>query len=244
MSIKEYLKYLLLLIFRPHSLKTMEWRMLKLVNQDRKMHGLSKLRMQEDLREVARKHSKDMAKKKYFSHTNTKSHSPQDRLKLARVTDVHSGENLALIQGYKNATQKAEIGLMNSPGHRANILNKLFNCVGIGVIQSTDKTYYFTQNFAKREIIFTKKIPKKIKLKKGLTIKGYTMKKIPYIIYELKHGQIKIHKNIRTNKKKFKSNISFPQTGIFEIKFGIPTKKPYEFQIVNHFEIKIKKGWW
>lgn len=218
--------------------------MLKLVNKNRKEQGLPKLHMQQDLREVARKHSRDMAKQKYFSHTNLKSQSPQTRLKLKRITEVHSGENLALIQGYNNPTQKAETGLMNSKGHRENILNPLFNCIGIGVIQNTDKTYYFTQNFARREIIFTKKIPKKIKLKKGLTIKGYTKRNIPNIICELKQGNKKNHKNIHVHKKKFKSKISFLEIGIFEIKFGIPTKKPYQFHIVNHFEIKVKKGWW
>lgn len=245
MSFTEYLKYLLLLIFRPRSLKTMEWRMLKLTNQARKQENLPKLIMQDDLRKVARKHSLDMAKKDYFSHTNLQSHSPQDRLKLKRITEVTSGENLALVRGYKNPTQHAHIGLMNSPGHRANILNPSFNCVGIGIIQSSDKTYYSTQNFAKREIIFTKRIPRKTTLKKGLKIKGYTLKPFKNIFAEIQHTQKKpILKPIPITKKKFKAQINFPSRNIYRVKFFTPTKNPHQFHLVNHFEIKVKKGWW
>lgn len=142
MNFREYLRYFLLMAFMPRSLKTMEWRMLRLLNKDRKRHGLAPVRMQEDLRDVARKHSADMARQDYFDHVNLKAESPGDRLRGARVSDVVSGENLAKVGGYANPTQFAERGLMDSPGHRANILNASYNVVGIGVVKNQRKVYF------------------------------------------------------------------------------------------------------
>jgi len=64
--------------------------MLRSLNHDRKIHGLQKLRMQSDLRRVARRHSRDMARQDYFAHENKAGDSPADRNKLARVPDPQS----------------------------------------------------------------------------------------------------------------------------------------------------------
>jgi len=219
--------------------------MLKLLNKDRKIHKLPKLRMQQDLRDVARKHSKDMAEKDYFDHVNLKRQTPKDRMQMSRVTEALSGENLAKIGGFVNPTQKAEIGLMNSPGHRANILNKHYNCVGIGVIQSVSKIYYFTQNFAKRYIIFKKRIPKKTRLKKGLKLKGYCTKEIPAIYYQLnKFKEVKKKKLIKLSEKNFEFIINFPEHGEYRVDIFVPDNplKKNKFILSNHFEIYVKKG--
>jgi hypothetical protein len=226
----------------------MEWKMLKLVNKDRRKHGLKSLRMQQDLREVARKHSKDMARKDYFEHENTAGQTPFDRLEEARVTDIVAGENLAKIRGFKNPVVKAEIGLMNSPGHRANILNGEYNTVGVGIIKSVDQSFYYTQNFASRDLVLTRKIPHKTTLKKGLRIRGNAFTKAKTILYQVKlndkSDKILNQDTINIINNKFDFNIKFKNTGIFNVVIYINRKSSEtSFKTVNKFEIKVRKGW-
>lgn len=246
MTFGEFLRYLLLLIFTPRSLKTMEWRMLRLLNKDRKRGGLPPVRMQEDLRMVARKHSADMAKKDYFDHVNLKAQSPSDRLKGARVSDVVSGENLAKVGGYANPTQFAETGLMNSPGHRANILNSAYNAVGIGVVRNPRKVYFFTQNFAKRFLLFDKKIPKKISVSRGLHLKGALFSKVHGILCHVKRPRIDTVLSeyaFPAPGQKFNLRIPFNQPGIFEIWLYVDSGGEGNYLLANHFHLKVRKGW-
>ena len=246
MTFHEYLKYFLLMLFRPQSLKTMEWRMLRLLNKDRKRHGLSPVRMQDDLRDVARKHSQDMAQKEYFDHVNLKAESPGDRLRGARVSDVVSGENLAKVGGYRNPTQFAETGLMNSPGHRANILNAAYNVVGIGVVRDPRKVYFFTQNFAKRSLVFDRKIPHRVSLKHGLRLKGAVFSSAHAILCHVKRPKVDtiLHEyvfNIR--QKKFSLQIPFKKTGSYEVWLYVDSKGEGSYTLANHFLLKVKRSW-
>jgi uncharacterized protein YkwD len=104
--------------------------MIRLVNEERKSRGLRVLEMDEALRQVARKHAQDMWERQYFAHVNPDGHDPFDRLKADSITFITAGENLALAP----TIEQAHTGLMNSPGHRANILEGVFGQVGIGVI--------------------------------------------------------------------------------------------------------------
>lgn len=223
----------------------MEWRMLRLLNKDRKKYGLHALRMQEDLRKVARKHSFDMAKKDYFDHVNQKAQSPSDRLKIARITEVASGENLAKIGGYKNPTQKAEEGLMNSPGHRANILHAAYNAVGIGITRNSSMVYYFTQNFANRSLIFDNNPPSQISFNKTLKLKGMAFSDIQNIFCEmfLQRPLSQIHEffiPLNNQRKFFSCEFYFSEPGLYTLKFYVkPSGKSY-FVLVNSFEIKVK----
>jgi len=248
MTFGEYIKYFLLLIFFPRSLKTMEWRMLRLLNKDRKKNGnLQPLSMQDDLRAVARKHSQDMAKKDYFEHVNLEGKSPAQRLEIARITDVTSGENLAKIGGYHNPTQFAEQGLMNSPGHRANILQPLYNVVGIGIVQDLRKIYYFTQNFARRDILFRKRFPKKVSLSKGLTLGGEVLNSVNEILYQIHLPGQKNHvvqQLIRVENSKFSFHINFPHNGIFEIWIFSRKNDVETYQLTNKFEVTVYRGFW
>lgn len=247
MTFGEFLSYLLLIIFAPRSHKVMEWRMLRLLNKDRKRHGLAPVRMQEDLRTVARKHSGDMAQRDFFDHVNLERQSPSDRLRLSRVTDVQSGENLAKIGGYKNPTQQAEIGLMNSPGHRANILNESYNAVGIGVVQSQTEIYYFTQNFAKRLLIFNSRIPHKVRLRKGLNLKGTTLGPVRSIIYQvLQPGreQPLYEGTVTAYKSRFLLPISFGEAGVYEVRIYARKGTAGAYHLCNRFEVKVRKGFW
>ncbi|MBI4835999.1 MAG: CAP domain-containing protein [Candidatus Abawacabacteria bacterium] len=148
--LKDHLLYWFHHLFRPESLENKEWLMWKLLNDDRKFHGLKSLAMQNDLRLVARAHSNQMAEQDFFAHVDPQNRDPGDRIRGAGITDVAFGENLAKMRGFDDVTEEAEKALMKSPGHRANILTASFNCVGVGVIKAKDETFYFTQNFARR----------------------------------------------------------------------------------------------
>lgn len=123
--------------------KVSEAKMLELVNQERVKAGLGTLVMDDELVAVARKHSTDMFVRGYFAHENPDGFSPFDRMEAGGVKFLAAGENLALAPD----VDMAHNGLMNSPGHRANILSSDFNKVGIGVIDSGAYGKMFTQNF-------------------------------------------------------------------------------------------------
>lgn len=244
MTLGEAFRYFLLMVFVPHSLKTMEWRMLRLLNKDRKHHKLPPVRMQEDLREVARKHSADMARKDYFDHVNLKAQSPSDRLKGARVSDAISGENLAKIGGYRNPTQFAERGLMNSPGHRANILNDSYNTVGIGVIRSQRRVYFFTQNFAKRWLIFDKKIPRKVSVKRGLRLRGTVFGKAHHVLCHVKKPKVDtvlFEHSFPVEHGKFSAVIPFERPGSYEVWLYVRAKGAGKFVLANHFGLRARR---
>ncbi len=249
MSFLQWIKYVFLVVFVPNSLVRKEWQMLRYLNMDRKDFRLSKLFMQNDLRDVARKHSKDMAKKDYFEHVNFRGQSPADRLKTARITDSVSGENLAKIGGYPEPVKEAEEGLMRSPGHRANILNASYNCVGIGIIKSDEGVYYFTQNFAKRILRFTKKVRKNISLKRGLRLKGFAIEPVKEIYYEIKlpgtSGKINDGVCNIEGGKKFDFVIKFDEIGRYEVLiFTLSvSNKQRRFNLSNSFDVSVRRWW-
>jgi len=244
MGFKQWLVYLLRSILLPGSLKTMEWKMLRLLNKDRKAYRFKPLFMQNDLRIVARKHSKDMARKDYFEHENMAGKSHADRYKEERISDVVSGENLAKIGGFAHPVERAEIGLMNSPGHRANILNAAYNCVGVGIHKSEKKVYYYTQNFAHRDLLFSKNPPQKVRIKKGLTLNFRPVGNIKMGVYRVveQAGVVK-EKGFPIKEGSNRLEINFPEAGHFKVQLftGKPGSK--ELKISNNIEVRVVRGW-
>jgi uncharacterized protein YkwD len=118
-------------VVRPY----LEIQMLKMVNEERAKAGLKPLRADPEQTRVARNHSQDMFKRGYFAHENPDGQDPFDRMRASNVQFRAAGENLALAQ----TLEIAHTNLMNSPGHRANILNPSFGRLGIGVL---DGGYY------------------------------------------------------------------------------------------------------
>lgn len=121
----------------------LEAQMLELVNRERQANGLRALTADPELTAVARKHSVDMFVRGYFAHQTPEGKSPFDRMHADGVKFVTAGENLALAP----TLQVAHNGLMNSPGHRANILAKDFGRVGIGILDGGVRGLMITQNF-------------------------------------------------------------------------------------------------
>lgn len=102
----------------------------QLVNKERRVAGLPELKFADNLRDVGRGHCKDMFKRSYFSHYTPEGESPFDRIDEADIEYVSAGENLA----YAPSVALAHQGLMNSKGHRENILRESFGTLGVGVI--------------------------------------------------------------------------------------------------------------
>ena len=118
--------------------------MIDLVNKERTNQGLKALTFDVSLRAVARVHSEDMFKRGYFSHYSPEGGSVVDRAKSQGVDYMVIGENLA----YAPSLELAHKGLMNSEGHRANILSPDFNRIGIGVMEGGVYGKMFTQVFS------------------------------------------------------------------------------------------------
>jgi uncharacterized protein YkwD len=117
--------------------------MLVLINKERTSRGLGALTMNPKAREVARAYSQNMLVHGYFSHTDQNGHDPFWRMEQGGVEFFAAGENLALAP----TLIQAHVGLMNSPGHRANILSPDFGTVGIGIINAGPYGLMVTQNF-------------------------------------------------------------------------------------------------
>ncbi|MEU3519892.1 CAP domain-containing protein [Streptomyces sp. NPDC006654] len=113
-----------------------------LVNRVRAQHGLSRLRTDGHLRSAARAHSEDKARRGFFAHVSPDGHSPADRMRRHGCTRP-GGENIAV--GQRRATAVMEAWL-NSPGHRANLLNPDFATIGVGV-HIGSRGHWWTQNF-------------------------------------------------------------------------------------------------
>lgn len=127
------------------SVKTLEQEVLNLVNKERSKNNLPELKLDWEVSRVARYKSQDMCEKNYFSHTSPTYGSPFDMLKKFKISYVTAGENIA--KGQKTA-QAVMNSWMNSQGHRANILNKNFTKMGVGMYEKNNSIYW-TQLFVK-----------------------------------------------------------------------------------------------
>ena len=116
------------------------------MNEDRLDHDLPALLCSVSLVEVARLHSEDMSLRGFFSHVNPEGEQPWDRLERFGVTNWQTvGENIARGDMTPAVVERA---WMNSPGHRANILNPDYTHIGVGVFRDGNNTSW-TQLFAR-----------------------------------------------------------------------------------------------
>ncbi|MFJ5924939.1 sigma-70 family RNA polymerase sigma factor [Kitasatospora sp. NPDC092948] len=116
---------------------------LDLVNTQRAQAGCSALRANDQLATAAQEQSDDMAARSFFDHTNPDGEGPEQRIDAAGYEWSGWGENIA--RGQKDAAAVMN-SWMNSPGHRANILNCAFTELGVGVHQGTGGPWW-TQDF-------------------------------------------------------------------------------------------------
>lgn len=131
------------MVQNPEVAASEEEEMLRLVNIERQKAGVGVLVMDESLRELARMHSLDMYQRGYFSHHTPEGKDPFDRMKAHNIEYMAAGENLALAP----TVDMAHTGLMNSPGHKRNILDPNYNKVGIGAYKHPRYGIMFSQEF-------------------------------------------------------------------------------------------------
>ncbi len=117
--------------------------MVDLVNEERAKLGLKPLEIDMRLVELGRMKSHDMIDLNYFSHTSPTYGSPFDMMQKAGVEYRMAGENLA----GASTVERAHDALMQSDGHRRNILNPNFTHIGIGIAKGGPYGMMFTQMF-------------------------------------------------------------------------------------------------
>jgi uncharacterized protein YkwD len=115
---------------------------LSLVNKERNKAGCSPVTSSRALAALAEAFSEDMADRNFFDHTDPSGATPWDRAEKAGITNL-GGENIARGQADAAAVMAA---WMDSPGHRANILNCDFKTLGVGVHFGSGGPWW-TQNF-------------------------------------------------------------------------------------------------
>ena len=123
------------------SVSEFEKQVVDLTNAERQKAGLKPLAIHSQLMNVAEAKSADMAKNNYFSHNSPTYGSPFDQIKAAGISYRAAGENIA--QGQRTPAQVVQ-AWMDSPGHRANILNANFTHIGVGYVADGN---YWTQQF-------------------------------------------------------------------------------------------------
>lgn len=125
------------------NLTTDELEVFNLINSQRTKNGLSSLKIDAEVQNVARIKAQDMVKNNYFSHNSPTYGSPFDMLNSFKVSYKTAGENIA-----GNASNSAAVtAWMNSSGHKANILNSNFNYTGIGVVNGSKYGKIYVQMF-------------------------------------------------------------------------------------------------
>jgi hypothetical protein len=125
----------------PASAKTGGARLVELINKERTSRGLSKLVTLSRLNAMALAHSKNMGADGAACGTPALHHNPKLDQQIQPSTAW--AENVAC----GGDVDQMHVNLMNSPGHRANILNPAYNAVGAGTF--TGSTLWGTENFAK-----------------------------------------------------------------------------------------------
>jgi uncharacterized protein YkwD len=114
----------------PRSPEEAQARMLALLNDSRRAAGVAALAPDAELGAVALAHTRDMAAARFFGHVSPTTGHVEDRLRRAGVSATKFGENIS--QG--DTADGAHRALMESPSHRANMLDPAFTQVGIAVV--------------------------------------------------------------------------------------------------------------
>lgn len=114
-----------------------EQQVFDLTNNERTKQGLAPFKVDLELSRVAREKSRDMAGSGYFAHNSPTYGSPFDMMKSYGITYRTAGENIA--KGQRTPSEVVN-AWMNSPGHRANILNGNFTHIGVGYVEQGNST--------------------------------------------------------------------------------------------------------
>lgn len=119
-------------------------------NLVRRQHGLAPFEWDSELCRLARSHSENMGRLKFFSHSTPDGHRLKDRARNAGIRFVVIAENIAYNMGYDDPGGFAVERWMVSPGHRANILYAGFQAMAVGTFVAPDGSVFLTQTFITR----------------------------------------------------------------------------------------------
>jgi uncharacterized protein YkwD len=129
----------------------MEEEIFQEVNRAREKKGLSPLRENPQLRRLARRHSRDMATRNFFSHLSPDGHHVVDRLRAGGVEDFTAvGENIFTGGQVADLARVAVQEWRKSPGHRQNLFNLRYAEAGVGIAWGEGEMVYVTQVFLER----------------------------------------------------------------------------------------------
>jgi uncharacterized protein YkwD len=117
-----------------------EQELFRMLNRDRAQDGVPELAWNEWLAQAARKHAAEMARRGQLSHQFPGEPALRDRLAATSLRFNASAENVAV----GPTTAELHDGWMNSPGHRANILDSRYNAIGVAVVRSGNDLYAVT----------------------------------------------------------------------------------------------------
>jgi len=135
----------------PSGIREFEMRVFELTNIERAKHGLAPLIWHDVLADAARAHSLDLMVNNMRGHTGSDGSSVRQRIERAGITNTnYRAENCCYGQ---STPEEAVESWMNSPGHRANILNASVTHLGVGLALRTEGASaqyasYWTQKFA------------------------------------------------------------------------------------------------
>ena len=130
----------------PAPAPTTQQTVINITNQRRADNGLAPLRMNSTLTAVAQAHAADQASVDTMSHTGTDGSDAGTRIVRSGYPVQAWGENVA--GGYATP-DTVMVAWMNSPGHRANIVNGTFTQIGIGLAYAPDGTAYWAMELGR-----------------------------------------------------------------------------------------------
>ena len=159
--------------------------MLQLINADRAANGLGPVAWDEVAAEAGRRHTADMIRYGYFSHWNREGLGPDHRYTLAggryavmenlhTFSTTYSDGRGAPIEDWSAVIRNAQQGLMNSPGHRANILDPAHSHVGIGMAyDAASGQFRLAQEFTNQYVNLATALPIQITAGSIVSLEGY-----------------------------------------------------------------------
>ena len=131
-------------------------RIIGLSNQMRKENGVRPVAELNYLNDAAGGHSVEMAKLKYFSHTSPTvgQERPKSRIEVCGGWDMSIAENIYRSVGVPEGELAQDVveAFMNSPVHRANLLNPKYNSMGIGIARIGKDEWAITQLFSLQSV--------------------------------------------------------------------------------------------
>lgn len=125
-----------------------EFEIYELVNNRRYKNRLQQLEWDNDVAEMARRYSENMARENFFSHYDKRGRSVVDRAESFGIRGwTEIGENLFFSEGYNDFSNLAVNGWLKSSSHKQNMLNPQWTTTGIGIASDRSGKIYITQIF-------------------------------------------------------------------------------------------------